>query len=85
MGYHLVEIARGKYGQISKIEEELLELKDASSQGNRIMELIELSDMVGAISGYLGVFHPSYTINDLIIMAKATERAFKDGTRKPRG
>lgn len=83
MGYHLIEIPRGKYGEVSKIEEEVVELKDAIMQGNRIMELVELSDLIGAIEGYLRIQHPSYTIKDLLIMAKATERAFQDGTRKP--
>ncbi len=82
MGYHLKEIKRGRYGEVSKIEEELNELKDALDQGNRIMELVELSDMIGAIRGYLNSYHPDFTLTDLIIMADATERAFKDGTRK---
>jgi hypothetical protein len=82
MGYHLTKIPRGKYGEVSKIEEELHELKDALNQGNRIMELVELSDLVGAIKGYLYNYYPEFTITDLIVMADATERAFKDGTRK---
>lgn len=82
MGYHLTEITRGEYGEISKLEEELAELKDSVKQGNRIMELIELSDLIGAISGYLEKYHTGFFIEDLIIMAKATDRAFKDGTRQ---
>jgi len=84
MGYHLAEIPHGKFGEISKIEEELNELKDAESQGNRIMELVELSDLMGAIRGYLYNYHPNFTLTDLIVMADATERAFKDGARKAR-
>lgn len=49
MSYHLQSIHSGEYGEISKIEEELLELKDAKQQGVRIMELNELSDLLGAI------------------------------------
>ncbi len=82
MGYHLNEIPRGIYGEVSKIEEELAELKDACQQGNKVMELVELSDMVGAIIGYLRHYHPGYGLCDLLVMAQATERAFKDGTRK---
>ena len=82
MGYHLVDIDRGTYGEISKIEEELDELKDAVRQGNRIMELVELSDLVGAVKGYLDKYHPSYGMGDLMVMSEATSRAFKDGTRK---
>lgn len=84
MGYHIANIPCGIYGDISKIEEELSELKDAINQGNRIMQLIELSDLLGAISGYLEKNHPSYSINDIIIMSQATDRAFKDGTRQPK-
>lgn len=46
------------------------------------MELIELSDLIGAIKGYLDKYHKNYSINDLLIMSEATERAFKDGTRR---
>lgn len=84
MGYHLVEILRGKYGELSKLDEELAELKDAAKQGNRIMELVELSDLIGAIAGYLKNYHPGYSVNDLIIMSQATDRAFEDGTRQSR-
>ena len=82
MGYHLDKIPRGHYGEVSKIEEEFHEFKDAVSQGNRIMELVELSDLMGAIRGYLYSYHTGFTLTDLILMADATERAFKDGTRK---
>lgn len=84
MGYHLKEIPRGVYGEASKIEEELAEFLDAKSQNNRIMELVELSDLIGAISGFLEKNHPGYAIGDLIVMSQATHRAFEDGTRKPK-
>lgn len=82
MGYHLKEIQKGVYGEVSKIEEELRELEDALVQKNRVMALVELSDMVGAIKGFLSNHFPDFTILDLIRMADATGRAFKDGTRK---
>ena len=53
MSYHLNEIPRGVFGEISKIDEELCELVDAVQQGNKIMTLCELSDIVGAIEGFL--------------------------------
>jgi hypothetical protein len=84
MGYHLNTISRGSYGEISKIEEELHEFKDAVSQSNRIMELLELSDLIGAVCGYLERYHSGFTIDDLLAMARATRRAFEDGTRKSR-
>lgn len=84
MGYHIAEIKRGKFGDLSKLQEELDELKDCEDQQNKIMALVELSDLYGAIKGYLAKHIPSMTMEDLRIMSEATERAFKDGTRIPR-
>lgn len=49
--WHERKIKKGTYGEISKIEEELEEAKDALEQGNRLMFLIELSDILGAVEG----------------------------------
>lgn len=84
MSYHLGPIPTGTYGEISKIEEELLELKDAQAQGVRIMQLNELSDLIGAIEGYLEKYHGGFTMDDLIAMNKTTRRAFESGHRKPK-
>ena len=84
MSYHFHPTPPGQYEEISKIEEELLELKDAQAQGIKIMELNELSDLIGAIEGYLEKHHPGATLNDLIAMKKATRRAFESGHRKPK-
>lgn len=84
MSYHVQPIPTGEYGEISKIEEELLELKDAKNQGVKIMELCELSDLLGAIEGYLERHHPSMTLHDLIAMQKTTRRAFESGARTPK-
>lgn len=51
MGFHKREIKKGVYGELSKIQEELDEVFDAEEQGQDLMLLIELSDMVGAIEG----------------------------------
>lgn len=48
-GYHLTPIPKGMLGEISKIDEELAELKDAITQGDKILSIIELSDLYGAI------------------------------------
>ena len=82
MSYHLREIKKGKFGEVSKIREELDELEDALEQNNKIMALCELSDILGAIGGYLEKHHPDITMQDLSIMSHATRRAFKEGTRK---
>ncbi len=83
-GYHQAEIPRGELGQISKITEEYLEFMDANAQGVSIMELVELSDLVGAIKHYVAAKY-NMKLSDLIAMQKVTERAFQDGTRQPRG
>lgn len=81
MGYHLREIKKGEYGEISKIEEELDELKEALEQDNMIMAMCELSDVYGALVGYLENYFPELTIEDLKTMSDATRRAFRDGSR----
>jgi hypothetical protein len=82
-GYHVTDIPRGEYGEISKIIEEALELKDAMEQGQKLMCLIELSDILGAIEGYLEKYYGNkVTMTDLFNMASATQRAFESGTRK---
>ena len=82
-GYHLTPIRKGTFGQFSKIEEEWQELKDAISQGNRIMELAEFSDLLCAIDGYLKLsFAEKLNISDVIKMMEATQRAFVSGQRK---
>lgn len=82
MGYHLKEIPKGIFGDSSKIYEEVLELIDSEEQKSKIMALNELSDLIGAIKGYLDKNFKDISLDDLIIMSKITEKVFKDGTRK---
>lgn len=82
MGYHNKEIPRGKFGEFSKIREEFIEAEDAFEQGNKVMLLVELSDLIGAIEGYCS--NHNITLNDLLKMKDATKKAFNDGTREPR-
>ena len=81
-GYHITPITKGILGEISKIQEEIDELADAKAQGCVIMELVELSDLYGAIDLYLKVNHPGISMEDLAIMSRITERAFQSGRRK---
>jgi hypothetical protein len=82
-GYHLTEIPRGTFGEISKILEEAAELKDAMEQGQKLMCLIEISDLYGAMEGYLKkTYGDKVTMTDIHNMAYATMRAFESGRRK---
>jgi len=83
MGYHKTEIPRGEFGEFSKIREEFLESEDALDQDNKVMLLVELADLIGAIEGYCESKH-NITLDDLLTMKEATKRAFTDGTRSPR-
>ena len=84
IGYHLVEPPRGVFGEVSKIEEELAEFKDALTQRCSLMALLELADLIGAIEGWLDRYHPSIALSDLLAMASITKRAFRAGHRVPK-
>jgi len=80
-GYHISDISKGELGEISKIQEEVDELRDAALQGSKIMELVELSDLYGAIKLYLEKHHSGHTMDDLKTMSGITARAFTNGFR----
>ena len=81
VGYHMANIPKGQIGTISKIKEEVLELEDSANQTCKIMSLVELSDLYGAIQLYLEHNFPDFTIKDLEIMSNITRRAFENGQR----
>ena len=81
VGYHLAVIERGTFGEPSKILEEAAEFKDAIAQGCHLMALVELSDLIGAVEGFLASRHPSLTLDDLRSMSNITQRAFRNGRR----
>ena len=81
-GYHITHIERGVLGEASKIKEEVDELIDAEGQGCRVMAIVELSDLLGAVEAYIEKQKLGVTIEDLMAMAKITKRAFKNGHRK---
>ena len=79
MGYHKKEIPKGELGKFSKIKEEFLELEDAAEQGDPILELCELSDLIGAIEAYL---EPrGISIEDLKRFSDKTKQAFREKKR----
>lgn len=79
MGYHKKEIPKGVIGEFSKIEEEFLEAKDAFEQGDTILLLCELTDLIGAIEEKAK--RHNFTLQDLIEFSNKTKSAFKDGSR----
>ncbi len=81
MGYHLTDIPKGVYGEASKITEEYLEFMDAHKQ-SKVMELVELSDLLGAIEAYIEKeYNSTVTLDDLLKMKECTKRSFLDGSR----
>ena len=79
-GYHITPIVKGVYGELSKIQEELDEAKDALAQGSEIMFLVELADLYGALE-YVVERH-GHTMDDLKKFSDITKRAFINGHRK---
>jgi hypothetical protein len=80
-GYHTRPIEKGVLGEPSKIREEVDEFIDACAQGVKVMALVELSDLIGAVGAYLTKHHPGVSIDDLLAMSHVTERAFRNGRR----
>jgi NTP pyrophosphatase (non-canonical NTP hydrolase) len=78
-GHHAVRIKKGKLGEISKIQEELDELKDAEKQGVKILIYSELADLFGSIRAY--ALKHNLKMSDLHDMAKLTRKAFEKGHR----
>lgn len=81
-GYHITTITKGEIGKLSKIQEELYEALDAEQQQCKLMVLLELSDMLGAIEAYLEMNFQHITLDDLQKMTNITRRAFRSGARK---
>lgn len=81
-GYHIEEIKKGVLGESSKILEEINELIDSEKQDCRVMSLVELSDIIGAVESYLNNKFPSITVSDLMRMSAVTKRAFRNKHRK---
>lgn len=80
MGYHTKEIKKGKIGEFSKIKEEFEELSDAWEQDDKVLQICELTDLVGAIDLYSKEKF-NLSIKDLIKFSKKTQEAFKEGKR----
>lgn len=79
-GYHVRAIAKGVLGKPSKIREELEELEDAEAQGVRLMAMVEMADLYGALRACAKEY--GLTMEDLSRMSDVTERAFANGHRR---
>lgn len=79
MSYHKKEIKKGILGQFSKIEEEFEELKDAFEQKDDVLQICELTDLIGAIEEYSLKW--GLTIQQLQLFSDKTKSAFKEGKR----
>jgi len=79
MGYHKNKITAGVLGEFSKIQEEFEELSDAFEQDDKILQICELTDLIGAIECYISKFN--LTINDLKSFSDKTKSSFEEGTR----
>lgn len=79
-GYHITPITKGDCGDLSKIQEELDEAKDALAQGSEIMLLVELADIYGALQFVVERY--GHTMDDLKTFSDITKRAFMNGHRK---
>lgn len=80
IGYHLYSIPKGKLGDISKIKEEIEEYEDALNQDCKIMAMVELSDIYGALESLAENY--SLSMQDLATFSNITKRAFINGVRK---
>ncbi len=80
MGYHTRKIDKGVIGEFSKIKEEFEELTDAYEQSDNVLQICELTDLIGAIEEYsLKKFNLS--LDDLTKFSNKTKEAFKEGNR----
>lgn len=79
MTYHQNDIKKGVIGEVTKITEEYEEFIDSVNQNCIIMQLIELSDLLGAIEAYTEKYN--ITLHDLIKMKEITKRVFLSGRR----
>lgn len=80
MGYHKKEIKKGVIGEFSKIQEEFEELTDAFEQNCKVLQICELTDLIGAIEEY-SICKFNLTIVDLLNFSNKTKSAFKENKR----
>jgi len=80
MGYHKREIKKGVLGEFSKVQEEFTELFDAFEQTDKVLQICELTDLLGAIESF-SEKQFNLTIEDLMKFTNKTKSAFEEGSR----
>jgi hypothetical protein len=80
MAYHKKEIQKGALGEFSKISEEYQELEDAFEQQDKVLQICELTDLVGAIEFY-ATKQFGLTLEDLKKFSDKTKSAFIEKKR----
>lgn len=75
MGYHKRKIEKGTIGDFSKVQEEFVELLDAIEQEDKVLQICELTDLIGAIELFsTNTFN--LTLEDLKKFSDKTKEAF---------
>lgn len=80
MGYHKANIPKGSINTFSKITEEYHELLDAVNQEDKVLQICELTDLIGAIESFSETKF-NLTLDDLIKFSNKTKEAFKENKR----
>jgi hypothetical protein len=78
-GYHVTAIKKSGVLSPYKLVEESIEFVDALASGNRIMAMVELSDLYGMVKQMANRLN--VTIEDIDAMSKATTDAFASKSR----
>jgi hypothetical protein len=78
-GYHVTAIKKSGILSPYKLVEESIEFVDALASGNRIMAMVELSDLYGMVKQMANRLN--VTIEDIDAMSKATTDAFASKSR----
>lgn len=80
MAYHKRKIKKGVVGEFSKIREEFEELEDAFEQSDKVLQICEMTDLLGAIEAY-SKKEFNIELKDLKAFSDKTKKAFKEGKR----
>lgn len=83
MSYHKIKIHKHDFGSPYKLQEEATEYIDAVATNNKIMALVELSDLFGCLEHEVSKY--GMTVEELKVMSDATKSAFTSGARGSEG